>query len=322
MGQTSAEKANKEYNDNVFRLLFKDENKSVELYNAINGTNYDANAVSMNILQSPLFFGTLRNDISFTLDDKFVILIEHQSTINPNMPLRCLLYIAEIYEQLIDKGGIYKAKPMSIENPEFYVIYNGKAEFPEKKTLKLSELYRARDGREPNLELIVTVYNVNHGYNENIMRQSKTLDDYAAFIAKVREYEKSGIELTAALHQAVEYCVKNNILREFLEANGGEVVGILKREWNLDDALKIREEVLGKDHPDTATTYNNIAGVYYNQDKYDEALKLYLKSYNILFKKLGPDHPHTIDGINNARTAYNASGLKQPFEEWLQQNTK
>ena len=236
------EKGNREYNDNVFRLLFKDEDKAVELFNAINGTSYTADTAKMNMLESALFFGNLRNDISFTLDDKFVIVIEHQSTINPNMPLRCLLYIADIYEQIIDMSGIYKEKQVSIETPEFFVLYNGKADFPEKMTLKLSDLFKVKDGREPKLELTVTVYNVNKGYNRDIMGQSKTLDDYAAFIAKVREYEKAGFKQTEALQKAVEYCVKQNILREFLEKNGGNVVRLLHREWKLEDALRVREE--------------------------------------------------------------------------------
>ena len=136
---------------------------------------------------------------------------------------------------------------MSIENPEFYVFYNGKDKFPAKKTIKLSDLYRVKSGKKPNLELIVTVYNVNHGQNKNIMKQSKTLNEYAMFIAKVREYENDGFELTEALQKTVEHCIKNDILKEFLQAHGGEVVSILRREWNLDDALRVREEERAED---------------------------------------------------------------------------
>jgi len=233
---------NREYKDNVFRLLFGDESKSAELYNAINGTNYTSNEVIMNTLQNPLFVG-LRNDISFTIENKFIILIEHQSSINPNMGLRCLLYIARIYEQLLDKDGIYRTKPVSIENPEFYVMYNGKEEYSEKTMIKLSDLFKIKDGRENNLELIVTVYNVNKGHNKNIMERSRTLDEYAVFIAKVRDYiDNSGLELTEALKKAVTDCIKENILREFLEKNGGDIVSILHREYNFDDALRVRGE--------------------------------------------------------------------------------
>jgi len=232
---------NREYKDNVFRLLFSDESKSAELYNALKGTNYNSKTIIMNTLQNPLFIG-LRNDISFTVENKFIVLIEHQSSINPNMGLRCLLYIARIYEQLMDKDGIYKTKLMSIENPEFYVIYNGKEDYPEKTTVKLSDLFKLK-GAANNLELIVTVYNLNKGRNKKIMKQSKTLNEYAEFVAKVRDYtENSGLELTAALKKAIEDCVRKNILREFLEKNGGDVVSILSREFSLDDALRVRGE--------------------------------------------------------------------------------
>jgi predicted transposase/invertase (TIGR01784 family) len=233
---------NKEYKDNVFRLLFGDETKSAELYNAIKGTNYKADTVKMNTLQNPLFFGDLRNDVSFTVEDKLIILLEHQSSINPNMGLRFLLYIAAIYEILIDRKAMYKPAPMSIANPEFYVLYNGKENYPEKAIIKLSDLFEIK-GVENNLELTVTVFNANTGYNKNIMERSRTLDEYAAFVAKVREYtENSKLDLTESLKKAVEDCVKNNILKEFLQKHGGEIVNILFREWNLDDALEAREE--------------------------------------------------------------------------------
>ncbi|MCL2772672.1 MAG: Rpn family recombination-promoting nuclease/putative transposase [Oscillospiraceae bacterium] len=232
---------NREYKDNVFRLLFGDRSKSAELYGAIKGTNYDSKEIIMNTLQNSLFVG-LRNDISFSVENKFIILIEHQASINPNMGLRCLLYIARLYEQLADKNGIYKTKPISIENPEFYVIYNGKDDYPEKATIRLSDLFKVQ-GIKNNLELTVTVYNANKGYNKRIMNHSKTLYEYAEFIAKVRDYaENSGLELTEALNNAVSDCVKENILREFLQKHRGDIVSILTREWNLDDALRVRAE--------------------------------------------------------------------------------
>ena len=233
---------NREYKDSVFRLLFGDENKSAELYNAIKGTNYAANMLKMNTLQNPLYYGSLRNDVSFTVEDKLVILLEHQSSVNPNMGLRCLFYIAEIYEQRIkaNKDDLYKSTPISIENPEFYVLYNGKANYPEKSVIKLSDLFKIKGNGKINLEVIVTVYNVNKGKNKAMMKRSKTLGEYASFTAKVQEYKDKGLEVTAALNSAVKECVDENILREFLLKYGGDVVSILNMEWNLDDALRVR----------------------------------------------------------------------------------
>jgi len=158
------------------------------------------------------------------------------------MGLRFLLYIAALYEISIDKKAMYKGNPMSIANPEFYVIYNGKEDYPEKAIIKLSDLFEIQ-GIENNLELVVTVYNANKGYNQKIMEQSRTLNEYAEFVAKVRDYiDNIGLELTAALKKAVEDCINENILREFLQKHGGDVVNTLFREWNLDEALEVRAE--------------------------------------------------------------------------------
>ena len=228
---------NREYKDNIFRLLFGEESKSAELYNAIKGTNYAPNLLKMNTIQNPFFFGTLRNDVSFTIEDRLIVLFEHNSSINPNMGLRFLLYIALLYEFLIDKKAMYKKKKMSIPSPEFYMIYNGKEKYPEKMIVKLSDLFKVQDSGENNLELIVAVINVNKGYNKPILERSKTLDEYAEFVAKVRDYtDNSGLELTEALKRAVEDCVRENILHDFLVKYGGDIVNILYREWNLEDA--------------------------------------------------------------------------------------
>ena len=233
----------REYKDNIFRLLFGNEDKSVELYNAINGTNYTPDAIKMNMLQNPFFFGPFRNDVSFMIGDKLIVLFEHNSSINPNMGLRFLFYVAEIYDVLINRKDMYKRAKMSIPNPEFYMLYNGKEKYPDNFIVKLSDLFKVQDGGENNLELIVRVINVNKGHNKNIMERSRTLGEYAEFVAKVRGYiDSSGLELTKALKKAIEDCVRNNILREFLEKHGGEVVNILQREFNLDEFIEVRTE--------------------------------------------------------------------------------
>jgi hypothetical protein len=233
---------NREYKDSIFRLLFDDEAKSIELYNAIKGTEYKADTVKMNTLENPFFFGEFRNDLSFTVEDKLIILIEHQSSVSPNIGLRFLMYVADLYEISINQKELYRAAPMSIASPEFYVIYNGKESYPEKSTVKLSDLFKVQ-GMENALELTVTVYNANKGYNKTIMKRSKTLDEYAEFIAKVRYYvDRSGLSLTEALKKAIEDCVRENILREFLMKHGGYVMNALTRGLNWEEALELRLE--------------------------------------------------------------------------------
>ena len=167
------------------------------------------------------------------------------------MGLRFLLYIAQLYELSMDKKAMYKTKKMSIANPEFYMIYNGKDDYPEKSIVKLSDLFKVQGNGGNNLELIVTVYNMNKGHNKKIMGRSKTLNEYAGFVAKVREQTEVGLELTEALKKAVENCVKEGILREFLQKYGGDIVNILYREFNMDEAKEVwaeeaREEIAEK----------------------------------------------------------------------------
>ena len=140
-----------EYYLNNLLIQNLSETKAAELYNAIKGTNYTPNMLKMNTIQNPLYYGGLRNDVSFAIEDKFVILFEHQSTVNPNMGLRCLLYIADIYKQLIQSriDDLFRPTPMDIGTPEFYVLYNGKDKFPENDTINLSDLFRVHREMTP-----------------------------------------------------------------------------------------------------------------------------------------------------------------------------
>ncbi|MDR3161548.1 MAG: Rpn family recombination-promoting nuclease/putative transposase [Spirochaetaceae bacterium] len=187
------------------------------------------------------------NDVSFLIGDLLVILIEHQSTINENMPLRLLLYIAKIYEILTGERNLYRAQRMDLPLPEFIVLYNGTAPYPDTRSLKLSDAFRDPSSLglakgEPALELTVKVYNINRGHNEPIIRRCKTLAGYSAFIAAIRDYEGMGRSREEAIEQAIKDCIKQNILKEFLQSHGREVTSMLFTEWNWDDALAVQRE--------------------------------------------------------------------------------
>ena len=148
--------ANIRHKDSLFVTIFNDEAKLLELYNAISGSNYTKDAkIRINTLDSVLFLDKI-NDISFTIDNKIVILIEHQSTINDNMPLRLLLYISKVYERLIEGRAVYKRKLIKIPTPEFIVLYNGTENYPDEKILKLSDAFET-GLPQINLELTVKV---------------------------------------------------------------------------------------------------------------------------------------------------------------------
>ena len=148
-------------------------------------------------------------------------------TINPNMALRLLMYIARVYEKIIEGGDKYSSKKIAIPRPEFFVLYNGTDYYPDEKVLKLSDLFEDSSSlgipkERVHLELEVKVLNINEGRNAEIVKKCKTLAGYSAFIAKVRGFQEEGLTLGEALKKAIHYCLKHDILKEFLKSNGTE----------------------------------------------------------------------------------------------------
>jgi predicted transposase YdaD len=240
--------ANTKYKDSVFSFLFSEPDRLRELYCALEGITLPHDVpVKINTLQDVLFMDML-NDISFEIGGKLVILIEHQSTINPNMALRLLMYIARVYEKIIDRKSIYGTHLQYLPRPEFFVLYNGVAEYPDEKIIKLSEAYESvtslglPDKTSFSLELEVKVININHGRNEVIAKRCKTLAGYSAFVSKVYDYEVDGFPREEAIKKAVNYCVDHDILKEFLEQHSSEVMNMLILDWNMEDALAVRYE--------------------------------------------------------------------------------
>ena len=237
---------NTKYKDSVFSLLFSNPDLLRELYCALGNVTLPADVpVTINTLQDVLCMDMV-NDISFEIGGKLVVLIEHQSTVNPNMALRLLMYIARVYEEIVrDKRNIYTTKPVPIPRPEFFVLYNGTAPYPPEKTLKLSDAFESvaalglPDKGIPALEPEVKVLNIGGGMNAETVKKSKALSEYASFVGKVQEYEKSDMNREDAIKKAIAYCVENDILKDFLEKNGSEVENMLYTEWNLDEAKEV-----------------------------------------------------------------------------------
>jgi predicted transposase YdaD len=238
---------NKEYKDSVFSLLFSDPVVLRELYSAIEGIDLppdipiDINTLSGVITQKQI------NDISFTIDNRLVVLIEHQSTINNNMPLRLLMYIARVYEKIIDHKKIYWTKLEKIPRPEFIVLYNGDAPYPDHKEMRLSEAFKDAEDLKLNaelpLELVVQVYNINQGHNAGILKKCEALDSYSFFVDKIREYQEMNFRLDKAVSTAIKYCIDNGKLRDFLETHGSEVRNMLMTEYDPNEELEaLREE--------------------------------------------------------------------------------
>jgi hypothetical protein len=236
-------KANRNHKDSVFTLLFSEPAATLELYNAVTGQNYPPDTkIEIVTLSNALFKGQL-NDVAFVVDDRLVVLMEHQSTVNDNMPLRMLLYMAREYERMTKGKDLYREKMIKIPSPEFIVLYNGREEFPDFKELRLSDAYKSKGG-ESNLELVAKVYNISKGRNAEIAGRSPVLKGYSELVAEVNRNRES-MEPAEAIEAAIKSCIGKNILLYFLEKHGSEVLNMLFTEWNQDDAIAVaREEAL------------------------------------------------------------------------------
>jgi len=200
--------ADREFKSTFFAGFFSEPDNARELYNALKDTNYDKDTpIEITTIKDVYSKENKKNDVSFTIDNKFVIILEHQSTINNNMPIRCLMYVARVYEQIIKSRDALNEKLRKIPTPEFIVLYNGKRKFPSEQTLKLSDAYEVN---EPNtkfgsLELIVKIININPGFNNNLMQKSKTLNAYTSFCEHVEIEQQNGYDKNEAVKRAVEW---------------------------------------------------------------------------------------------------------------------
>lgn len=231
------------YKDNVFCLLYQDRENLLELYNALNGTDHK-NPEELTVVTLP---GTIciqyKNDAAFTFSRE-LYLCEQQSTKNPNMPLRFLHYVSDEYRHLVGEKDLYRENVVKIPAPHFVMFYNGTEFQPERQVYKLSDLYEGQNG-EPELEIRVLVLNINSGNNKELLDRCRSLREYMQFVDKVRcRQQKMGAE--AAVRQAVEECIREGILKDFLEKRREEVIGVsiwefkedLYREAMREDALE------------------------------------------------------------------------------------
>lgn len=223
----------KNYKDNVFCIMHREKKHLLPIYNYLNGSDYhDPEELQVVTLEQSICI-RMHNDAAFLLDG-WINLYEQQASVNPNMPLRFLLYIAEEYRKLIDHRLLYRKKALQIPSPHCVVFYNGTEKQPEVQTHYLSELYGKKNAA-PDLELKVTVYNINPGYNEGIMEASESLRGYMTFVGKVRQKVAEGIQMREAVPQAVEDCIREGVMAEFFKENREEIVGA--SIWEFDQEM-------------------------------------------------------------------------------------
>lgn len=225
------------YKARLFAMIFHEKEKLLELYNAVNGTTYDdPEKLTINTLENAVYM-SMQNDVSFIIDCR-LNLYEHQSTYSPNLPLRCLMYVSDIYSALTKDENLYGSKLIKLPTPEFLIFYNGSDDQPDAHVIRLSDAFEITQ-EEYSLELRAVILNINRGHNPEIMKSCKTLRDYAEYTARVREYAES-VNLEDAVERAITECIREDILAEFLSKYRAEAKTMSLYEY--DEEKHMRQE--------------------------------------------------------------------------------
>ena len=229
---------NTKVRDTVFRHYFSEADgrgrpghRLLSLANALKGTSYQSpEVIRLNTLDGN-FFSSIKNDISMYFNDTCLILIEHQSTINRNMPLRLLNYVNELYRRFIQPfyRKIYEKTLIRLPAPEFHVFYDGEKRDFDYERLRLSNAF-IQPGND--LELVVHCHNLNPGMSRKLKRQCRPLREYSIFSAQFKKYRRQKMSIPASTQKAIDFCRRHNIMSDYLKHNESEVIDMFGFEWN------------------------------------------------------------------------------------------
>lgn len=227
---------NRKYKDRLFQRVFQDKRDLLDLYNAMNGTDHqNPEELEITTLEDVIFM-SMKNDKSFIISST-MNLYEHQSSVNPNMPIRGLLYFAQLYDEYIKlhELNMYGRRLIKLPMPQYIVFYNGTEQIPDDQILLLSDAFEsdpAAREMEPALECKARVINVNSGHNAELMNKCRRLMHYSLFIARIRQNMDGGMPTEQALDEAISYCIEHDILRDILLKNRSEVRHMLLTEFD------------------------------------------------------------------------------------------
>ena len=276
-------RVNREHKDRLFKYIFQKKENLLELYNALNGTSYDKPEDLEIVTLEDVIYMRMKNDISFILDYQ-MNLFEHQSSDNPNMPLRGFLYFARQYEKYVieNECNLFGRKRISIPTPQYVVFYNGDTWSGERKVLKLSDSFT--DKRIKGcMELEVLQLNINYGHNKEIMEKCRILWEYAAFVGKVKTHNKA-MPIEEAVDKAVNECIQEGILKEILISHQAEVKDMLLTEYDEEKTRRLfqkeyeeevaeAEERIAKAQEETAKAQEEIKKMKEENAKKDEIIR-------------------------------------------------
>ena len=223
---------NRTYKDRLFKIIFEDKKELLSLYNALTGKNYqNPDELEINTIDDVIYMH-LKNDMSFILDD-WQNLFEQQSTFNPNQPLRGFFYFADLYKVKYFGKKIYSTRLLKIPTPQYIVFYNGTANMPDRKELRLSDAFQ-QPTEQPDIEVVAHMLNINYGHNKELMERCQKLKEYAQFIDIIRHYLKENEHWSneQAISKAIDDCIKNNILRDILQKERLRVMASILSEFD------------------------------------------------------------------------------------------
>jgi predicted HTH domain antitoxin len=238
--------ASEKYKDKLFRFIFGNpENKqwTLSLYNALNNTRYEnPDELVFNTIGDAMYM-RMKNDISFLISFE-MHLWEHQSTYNPNMPMRFFIYGGRLYEKYILTSDYYEysSKLQKIPRPKCVCFYNGTKDQPERQVLKLSDAY---DG-DGSFEALVEMVNINYGKNKELMDACEPLQEYAWLVDVVRTHQTEGMDLELAVDAALKQMPDGYVIKGFLLANQAEVKNMFLSDYNEQKVLE-KERNEGRD---------------------------------------------------------------------------
>ena len=223
----------RQYQDTVFRMYFNHAERLKEVAGALHGRLYAGEPLKIVTLEGT-FLSQVKNDISFLLAGRNLFFLEHQSTVNNNMALRCLYYVCEQLRQYIPAKKLYQNTRIQLPMPEFHVFYTGSCDMPETYQMRLSDAYMQKD-KEAHLELQVNFHNIAYDKAKALLQRSRALHDYSFFIDRIRKNIAGGMERAQAVREAMRYCQAHGIMKEFLAQHEGEVIDMVNFEWNQKD---------------------------------------------------------------------------------------
>lgn len=225
---------NRNVKDRLFRVVFRDKKYQLQLYNAINGTNFQNKEDLIVYTLEDVIYLKMKNDLSFIIVGSTLNLYEHQSTFNPNMPLRAVMYFARQYEIFLEENelDVYGKRLIKIPVPQMIVFYNGDDTMPEELELKLSDAYMEAEGIRPAMECVARVININYGHNKDLMRKCERLEEYSRFIQILNECKQKEKDIKKATYMAVEQGIAEGILEDILIRQKAEVCAMILTEYN------------------------------------------------------------------------------------------